>query len=86
MQIILEPNVGKGIQITVESDVKATFGEAIEQTVYQTLKEFDVTDALVTVRDKGALDFAIRARTQCAVCRAAEIKFDWGREDPDGKE
>ena len=45
------------------------------------LKEFDVADACVSVVDKGALDFAIRARMQCAVCRAAEISYDWGKED-----
>ena len=41
-----------------------------------------VTDAVVAVVDKGALDFVIRARMQCAVCRAAEVSYDWGKEDP----
>lgn len=85
VQITLRPNLGQGIQINLQSDVKAMFGEAIEATVRAVLEEFDVKDALVDVNDKGALDFAIRARMQCAVCRAAEVSFDWGKGDPDVK-
>ena len=79
--INLRPNPGCGIEIDIQSDVKSMFGEAIEETVREVLKEFDVADACVSVVDKGALDFAIRARMQCAVCRAAEISYDWGKED-----
>lgn len=84
VQITLRPNPGQGIQINLQSDVKAMFGDAIEATVRNVLSEFDVRDALVDVNDKGALDFAIRARMECAVCRAAEVGFDWGRGDPNG--
>ncbi len=84
VQVTLRPNPGKGIQISLTSDVKALFGQAIEATVRDVLAEFGVSDALVEINDKGALDFAIRARMQCAVCRAAEIRFDWGKEDPNG--
>ena len=84
VQITLRPNPGQGIQINLHSDVQAMFGYAIEATVRAVLEEFDVKDALVDVNDKGALDFAIRARMECAVCRAAEVSFDWGRSDPNG--
>lgn len=84
VQITLRPNPGQGIQISLQSDVKAMFGDAIEATVRNVLADFDVKDALVDINDKGALDFAIRARMQCAVCRAAEVGFDWGRSDPNG--
>ncbi len=84
VMITLRPNPGRGIEISLQSDVKTMFGAAIEATVRQVLREFDVTDALVDINDKGALDFAIRARTQCAVCRAAEVSFDWGKGDPNG--
>lgn len=83
VQIVLRPNPGGGIRIDLKSDVMAMFGAAIEQTVRAVLAEFDVTDAWVDVNDKGALDFAIRARMQCAVCRAAQVAFPWGKEDPD---
>lgn len=84
VQITLRPNPGKGIQIDLKSDVKAMFGDAIEATIRSVLAEFNVKDAFVDVNDKGALDFAIRARMECAVCRAAEVSFDWGRSDPNG--
>ena len=84
VQITLRPNPGQGIQIDLRSDVKDMFGDAIEATVRAVLEEFGVADALVDVNDKGALDFAIRARMECAVCRAAEVKFDWERSDPNG--
>ena len=84
MQITLRPNPGQGIQIELQSDVKALFGQAIEETVRAVLAEFGVQDALVDVNDKGALDFVIRARMECAVCRAAQVQFNWGKEDPNG--
>ena len=85
VQITLRPNPGQGIQIHLESDVKTLFGDAIEATVREVLDQFQVTDALVDVNDKGALDFAIRARMECAICRAAEIQYNWGKEDPNGE-
>ncbi len=83
VQIMIRPNPGQGIQIDLKSDVKALFGDAIEATVRAVLDEFEVKDAIVEINDKGALDFAIRARMECAVCRAAEIAFNWEKEDPD---
>lgn len=85
VMITLRPNPEGGIVIDLKSDVKALFGEAIEKTIREVLGEFQVENALVSVVDKGALDFVIRARMQCAVCRAAEIQFDWGKEDVHGK-
>lgn len=81
VQIAIAPNPGRGIQIDLESDVKAQFGEAIEQTVRDVLAEFAITDASVRLLDKGALDCVIRARLRCAVCRSAEEAYDWSRED-----
>lgn len=85
VQIMIRPNPNQGIQIDLKSDVKVLFGDAIEATIRSVLDEFQVTDAIVEINDKGALDFAIRARMECAVCRAAEIPFNWGKEDPDVK-
>ena len=84
IMVTLRPNEGRGIEIDIQSDVKATFGDAIEATIREVLAEFGVTDAVVAVVDKGALDFVIRARMQCAVCRAAEVSYDWGKEDRHG--
>ena len=79
VMISVEPGRQGAIEIT--SEVKELFGKAIEQTVRDVLQEFQVESAYVVVRDKGALDFAIRARMECAVCRAAEITYDWSKYD-----
>ena len=59
-----------GIQIDLQSDVKVMFGESM----------LAVSDAEVSVLDRGALDCVIRARVQCAACRAAETSWDWTKE------
>ena len=82
IMVTLRPNENGGLEIDIQSDVKATFGDAIEATVREVLTDFGVENAVVAVVDKGALDFVIRARMQCAVCRAAEVSYDWGKEDP----
>lgn len=69
-----------GIQIDLQSDVKVMFGRSILETVRQTLEELEVKDAEVSVLDRGALDCVIRARVQCAACRAAEAEYDWEKE------
>ena len=81
VQITVAPNTGRGIDIDLESDVKAQFGEAIEETVRSVLAEFDISEASVRLLDKGALDCVIRARLRCAICRSAEEPYDWTRED-----
>lgn len=83
-QIVIRPNPGNGIDLELESDVKMMFGESILETARKVLAEFDVTDAAVEIRDKGALDCVIKSRMQCAVCRAAETAYDWSREDGKG--
>ena len=81
VMITVAPNGGRGIQIELQSDVQAQFGDAIRETVMAVLKEMEVTDAAVSLVDKGALDCAIRARMRCALCRGAEEKYDWTREE-----
>ncbi len=77
IHIMISPNEGKGIEINLNSVVKAEFGEAILETVRTVLNDFGVQDAFVQIQDKGAFDWVIRARMQTAICRAAEIQFDW---------
>ena len=79
--VSVAPNPDGGISVELKSYVLAQFGDAIEATVLEVLRELEVKDAEVTVLDHGALDCAIRARTMCALCRSAEVKYDWGRED-----
>ena len=69
--ITIEPGEN-GIELSVDSAVEKQFGPEIRRVVLETLAEMGVQDAIVTVIDKGALNCTLRARTQAAVCRAAE--------------
>ena len=80
-QIIIRPNPDMGIDIDLESDVAVMFGKSIIETIQNTLAEFDVADAVVEIKDKGALDCVIKSRMQCVICRAAEAQYDWTKED-----
>lgn len=69
--ISIEPaEPGSGIQIKIKSSVLAEFGRQIKETVESVLQETNVDDVLVQVDDKGAMNFAIRARTETAIRRA----------------
>ena len=70
--ITVEPANQGGIVIDVSSSVKRQFGRQIEETVLNTIKELGVENANVKVVDKGALNYALIARTKAAVYRAAE--------------
>ncbi|OCG18625.1 MULTISPECIES: citrate lyase acyl carrier protein [unclassified Gilliamella] len=72
------PNTG--IEVVINSDVNKQFGDQIRAVVEQTLNELNVTDGLIIIDDKGALDCAIKARVQCAVLRGAEEEnLDWSK-------
>lgn len=59
----------QGIEIHLESVVKAQFGEAIEAAVRETLALCGVERARLTISDRGALDCVVRARVEAAVAR-----------------
>ena len=81
VMIAVRPNPDGGIRLELQSVVSAIFGKAIEKTVRNVLEELRVSDAVVEIHDRGALDPVIRARTQAAVCRAAGTHYDWTKED-----
>ncbi len=81
VQVTIHPNNGMGLDIRIESIVKAQFGDAILETVEEVLASFGIAEALVRINDKGALDWVIRARMQAAICRGADCSFDWKGED-----
>lgn len=80
-RVIVAPNPGGGIVIEIDSPVMAQFGRSIRASVESVLARFGVAEAVVTIADKGALDAVIRARLMTAICRAADISFDWKEED-----
>lgn len=69
--IQLSPGInGSGIQLDIESKVMSLFGDQIRASVLEEIGKYQLSDMQVTVRDQGALDYAIRARVQTAIERA----------------
>ena len=67
----IEP-ANDGIYVQLESVVMEQFGDAIELTVRDVLKEQSVEHANVRIKDRGALDCVIRARVETAILRGGE--------------
>jgi citrate lyase subunit gamma (acyl carrier protein) len=53
--------------------VKKQFEQLIRERIEAVLRKHAVTRALVKVSDRGALDYAIEARVETALRRAAEV-------------
>jgi len=66
-----------GLEISIQSTVKAQFGDSILDTVGEVLESFRISQAVVHVDDRAALDYVIRSRTQVACCRATGGRFNW---------
>ena len=77
--VTVEPGQG-GVELELDSAVLRQYGKQIRKVIHETLERLDVTDARVTVVDKGALDCTIKARVECAVYRSNDIKdnLPWG--------
>ncbi|WFA09467.1 citrate lyase acyl carrier protein [Tissierella sp. Yu-01] len=69
--IMMSPGEGS-IDMEVESVVFNQYGDDIKKIILDTLNEEGVTDAKVIVKDKGALDFTIKARVKACVRRGSE--------------
>ena len=57
------------------------YGRQIRAVVLETLERLEVTNARVTVVDKGALDCTLKARVECAVfrsCGRSAQNIPWG--------
>ena len=60
------------LDIQIESTVKKQFEHLIRDRIEAVLRQLAVTRALVKISDRGALDYAIEARVETALRRAAE--------------
>ena len=81
VMVTVKPNPASGIDIQIESSVIAQYGDEMRETVKSVMQEFDITDAVVELQDKGAMDCVLRARAETAVCRALGVGFNWKGED-----
>lgn len=80
LQVAIEP-IENGIELDITSSVMNQYGRQIKATVLETLERLEVTNAKVTIVDKGALDCTIKARVECAVfrsCGKSDKNLPWG--------
>jgi citrate lyase subunit gamma (acyl carrier protein) len=70
LMVFVEP--AEKLLIEIESTVKKQFEHLIRQKVGEVLDKLDVTQAIVRITDRGALDYAIEARLEAALRRAAQ--------------
>ncbi|MEN6411744.1 MAG: citrate lyase acyl carrier protein [Veillonellales bacterium] len=64
---------GDGIAIELESPTMQQYGHQIKAVIREALQRYQITDAMVVVNDKGALDCTIRARMNTAIERAMAV-------------
>lgn len=70
--ILIMISKGDGdIDIDLESVVEQQYGEDIKKVIYNTLKEENIDNIKVVAKDKGALDFTIKARVKTAISRGS---------------
>lgn len=63
---------GQGILIELTSPVKRQYGEHLETVVAEVARGAGYTDVKINVQDKGAWDYALRARIEAALARGDE--------------
>jgi citrate lyase subunit gamma (acyl carrier protein) len=69
VMIFVAPGSG-GLSVDLESIVSQQYGASIKRTVLEVIDSYGINDINVKVIDKGALDYAIRARLVTALNRA----------------
>lgn len=67
--VIVSVEPADQLHVEIHSTLYAQFSAAIEKTVREVLAEQNVTAGKITVQDKGALDWILRARTEAALGR-----------------
>jgi len=70
LMVALEP--ADALTVEIESTVKLQFDHLIRAVVDGVLARHGVTAGRVRLTDRGALDYAIQARLETALSRAAE--------------
>jgi len=64
---------GQGINLEINSIVGNQFGQQIRELVLSIIEENGLKDVNVLIQDRGALDYAIRARVETAISRYKEV-------------
>lgn len=69
--LLVRVEPAEALVVEIESTVKRQFEHLIRATIEGLLRERAVTAGRVQVSDRGALDYAIRARLEAALRRGA---------------
>ena len=59
----------KGVNVEINSIVQNQFGLQIRNLVMSIIEEYRLEDVDVLIQDRGALDYAIKARMETAIKR-----------------
>jgi len=70
LMVVVEP--ADTLAIEIESTVKKQYEDLIRARIQAPLTRLGVTAARIRVSDRGALDYAIEARVEAALRRAAK--------------
>ena len=61
---------GTGIVVEIQSPVKAQYEDDMVKSAKEICARYGIKDAKISINDKGALDYALRARVEAALLRA----------------
>ncbi len=70
--LVVQVEPADRLEIEIESTVKKQFEHLIRARIDEVLARHAVTRGRISVTDRGALDYAIEARVEAALRRAAE--------------
>jgi citrate lyase subunit gamma (acyl carrier protein) len=70
LMVFVEPS--DGLTVEIDSTVKKQFEHLIRAKIDAVLAAHGVTECMIRVTDRGALDYAIEARLEAALKRAGE--------------
>ena len=62
---------GAGVLLDLNSIVQEQFGEQIRSIVQEVLARKGIEDVRISIQDRGALDYSLRARVETALSRAS---------------
>lgn len=68
LMVTVEP--AETLVVEIQSTVKKQFEHLIRARIEQVLTRGEVTSGLISISDRGALDYAIEARLEAALQRA----------------
>ncbi len=71
-RVTVRPNAGKGLSLELRGPSVIRYGDDIRAVALTVLTALGVSDAAVTIDEKGSLDATIKARLAAACGRAAE--------------